>query len=73
MCKNRTCTDCGQPISTARLDAVPSTEYCINCVDKHTEPVVARMIYSHKTAGEVVFAKGKENQRLLDREYRRAR
>ena len=35
--------------------------------------MVARMIYNHKTAGEVIIAKGKENIRLLNREYTRAR
>ena len=67
------CFDCGDTISPARLQAVPETEYCVNCVDKHTEPVVARMVYSHKTAGEVFVAKGKENVRRLNREYARAR
>ena len=67
------CFDCGDTISPARLQAVTETEYCVNCVDKHTEPVVARMVYSHKTAGEVFVAKGKENVRRLNREYARAR
>ncbi len=67
------CFDCDNEISTARLRAMPDTEYCVNCADKHTEPVVGRMIYSHKTAGELVFARGKENIRRLNREYERAR
>ncbi len=67
------CHDCGNEIAPARLEAMPGTEYCVNCADKHTEPVVGRMIYSHKTAGEVVFARGKENVRRLNREYARAR
>ncbi len=67
------CNDCGIAISPARLEALPDTEYCVNCADKHAAPVVARMIYNHKTAGEVFIAKGKENVRLLNREYTRAR
>tara|TARA_R110000824_G_scaffold44101_1_gene128536 strand:+ start:782 stop:991 length:210 start_codon:yes stop_codon:yes gene_type:complete len=67
------CFDCGNKIPVVRIQAVPDTEYCINCVDEHTEPVVARMVYSHKTAGEVFVARGKENIRLLNREYERAR
>tara|TARA_Y100001963_G_scaffold158175_1_gene256902 strand:+ start:1484 stop:1693 length:210 start_codon:yes stop_codon:yes gene_type:complete len=67
------CFDCGNDIPAARIQAVPDTEYCVQCVDKHTEPVVGRMIYSHKTAGELVFASGKENIRRLNREYERAR
>ena len=31
------------------------------------------MIYNHKTAGEVIIAKGGENVRRLQREYARAR
>jgi len=31
------------------------------------------MIYGHKTAGEIVIAKGKENIRRLEREYYRSR
>lgn len=67
------CNDCGIAIAPARLEALPDTEYCVNCADKHAAPVVARMIYNHKTAGEVFIAKGKENVRLLNREYTRAR
>ena len=67
------CLDCGTQITEARMQAMPDTDYCVRCADKHTEPVVGRMIYSHKTAGELVFAKGKENIRRLNREYARAR
>jgi hypothetical protein len=67
------CSDCGNVIPEARIEAVPDTEYCVNCADNHTERVVGRMIYNHKTAGEVIFARGKENIRRLNREYARAR
>ena len=67
------CFDCGNEIPEARLQAVPDTEYCVNCADKHTEVIVGRMIYNHKTAGEIIFARGKENVRRLNREYARAR
>jgi hypothetical protein len=67
------CNDCGMAISPARLEARPHTEHCINCADRHAPPVMARMIYNHKTAGEVFIAEGKENVRLLNREYTRAR
>ena len=67
------CFDCGERIPPARLQAVPDAEHCVKCVDKHTEPIVGRMIYNHKTAGEVIFARGKENVRRLNREYARAR
>ena len=67
------CLDCNNEIPVARIEAIGETDYCVNCADKHAAPVVARMIYSHKTAGEVFIAKGKENVRLLNREYTRAR
>ena len=67
------CLDCGNPISSARIEAMPNTDYCVNCADNHAAPVVARMIYSHKTAGELFIATGKENVRRLNREYSRAR
>tara|TARA_R110001583_G_scaffold24366_1_gene88947 strand:+ start:1454 stop:1663 length:210 start_codon:yes stop_codon:yes gene_type:complete len=67
------CFDCGNEIPEARLDAVPDTDYCVNCADRHAPPMVARMVYNHKTAGEVFIAKGKENVRRLNREYERAR
>ena len=67
------CSDCGDKISGARLSILPETEYCVECASKHIQPVVARMIYSHKTAGEVIVARGKENVRRINREYTRAR
>ena len=67
------CNDCENPIAPARLEALPDTNYCVKCADNHTERVVGRMIYSHKTAGELVFASGKENIRRLNREYTRSR
>jgi len=67
------CLDCGDTIPPARLNAVPNAEYCVKCADKNAAPVVARMVYNHKTAGELFIAKGKENVRRLNREYTRAR
>lgn len=67
------CFECNNEIPAVRLEAMPNTEYCINCADKHTEIVMGRMIYNHKTAGEVIIARGKENIRRLNREYARAR
>ena len=67
------CLDCGDRIPFERMEILPETEYCTTCASKHEKPFVARMIYNHKTAGEVIIAKGKENVRLLNREYIRAR
>jgi DnaK suppressor protein len=30
------CQDCGTPISTKRLEAVPWATYCVNCQDAHS-------------------------------------
>lgn len=67
------CQDCGNVIPPARLEALPDTVFCVSCTDKNAKPFVARMIYSHKTAGEVFFATGRENVRRLNREWSRAR
>lgn len=67
------CIDCGEKISEIRLEANPDTDYCVGCVDKHIPKVRGYMIYGHKTAGEIVIAKGKENIRRLEREYHRSR
>lgn len=55
------------------MEAMPDTDYCVGCADKNAPPMVARMIFNHKTAGEVFIAKGKENVRILNREYTRGR
>ena len=67
------CLDCETQIPEARLEAVPDAEYCVNCTDKNSTPIIARVIYSHKCDSELFIAKGKENVRRLDREWARAR
>lgn len=67
------CELCGDPIHPDRLEILPTTTSCINCSDKVTDPIVGFMIYAHKTAGEVIMTSGKENVRILEREYHRAR
>jgi len=65
------CDLCGEPIHPDRMELLPNTRTCVRCSTE--EPIVGFMIYNHKTAGEVFIAKGKENCRILDREYTRAR
>jgi len=67
------CKDCGELIPAARLEVQPGTVYCVRCVDKHLPRRVGRMIYTHKTGGELVIAVGEENIRRLNREWSRAR
>ena len=67
------CESCGIQIPAARLEFLPDTEYCVDCADKNSTPVVARVIYSHKCDCELFIAEGKENVRRLNREWARAR
>jgi hypothetical protein len=69
----RNCCDCGNPISPERLEFKPSVQYCVECADRHEPVSRCRVIYSHKTAGELFVARGAENVRRLDREYNRSR
>jgi len=70
---NRLCVHCSIEIPSARLEVLPDATSCVSCSQKNPPKVVARMIYNHKTAGEVIIAKGGENVRRLEREYWRAR
>ncbi len=70
MCR---CFDCGEEIPAARLEALPDTEYCVKCSDKHTFQYVAHMIYPHKTGGDLFVARTKEGARRLEREVLRGR
>lgn len=67
------CQSCNADIPQARLDAVPDTQYCVKCADKHAPPTLVCMDYTHKTAGEFVIAVGDENVRRLDRQNKRSR
>ena len=70
---SRLCIHCSTEIPSARLEVLPDTSSCVSCSEKNPPNVVARMIYNHKTAGEVIIAKGGENVRRLNREWARAR
>jgi hypothetical protein len=70
---NRCCVHCGSTIPSERIEVLPETVSCVSCSTRNPPKMVARMIYSHKTAGDVVIAKGSENVRRLEREYARAR
>jgi hypothetical protein len=67
------CEHCGSPIPQERLEALPNTTMCKPCSENNPAPFLARMIYSHKTAGELFVARNTEDIRRLEREYRRAR
>jgi hypothetical protein len=48
------CKACDNKISKARLEVLPNTEYCIECADKHTADFKGFMVFSHKTAPELI-------------------
>ena len=44
---NRTCADCGQDISPARLAAIPETLWCVNCAEQHVTTTRAKIVVMH--------------------------
>lgn len=70
---SRLCVHCSTVIPMERIDVLPETNSCVSCSHANPPKFVARMIYNHKTAGEVIIARGGENVRRLEREYWRAR
>jgi len=67
------CSDCGNNIPQERLDFFPDITYCVGCADKHEPIKICRIIYPHKTGGELFVAEGKQNIDRLNAEYRRSR
>jgi len=49
------CKTCGIELSSERLEAKPDAEECVPCVAKQGDVLMyrGRMIFSHKTAGEL--------------------
>jgi len=49
------CTMCDKPIPPERLEAMPHATKCVPCVikDGDVPHKVGRMVYNHKTAGEI--------------------
>jgi len=65
-----TCTMCSEPISTARLRAVPTADKCITCASKNDVPMTRRFddhvgdvtvenYYTGKDTPEIVAYKGR--------------
>jgi hypothetical protein len=67
------CLQCQEEIPAIRLEIFPDTDCCAKCSKTPKNKVF--MMYSHKTAGEIVAVNGdnKEAIRIAEREYRRAR
>lgn len=69
----KSCEICGDGIHANRVEFFPTVTTCLDCSDVVTKPIKGYMIYSHKTAGEVIMTSGAENIRILEREYNRGR
>ncbi len=62
------CMRCGKEIPPERLEALPTATMCVPCVvaDGDVPTVKGRMVYDHKTAGEVQILPAKLYERLND-------
>jgi hypothetical protein len=67
------CEHCGAEIPEARLEAMPDAKHCVNCADLFTMKPVGRILYNHKTAGELYIAKDSNTAATLEATYRRQR
>jgi hypothetical protein len=67
------CNSCGGEIPPIRLEIFPDTQCCASCSTTPKNRVF--MMYSHKTAGEIVAVNGADTEalRIAEREYRRCR
>lgn len=64
---------CGKEIPPERLEVLPDATTCVGC--SGVKRVAAFMVYSHKTAGAVMFidSRNPEAVRQAKRAFRRAR
>ena len=70
--------NCNQVIPTPRVELWleihgKTPDYCIVCADSYTPKTQAFLDYSHKTAPELVIARGSENIRRATRIHNRER
>jgi Prokaryotic dksA/traR C4-type zinc finger len=49
----RLCRGCGHSIPDRRLQAVPTTVWCLTCAESRVELLGGNTIYEHKTGGYV--------------------
>lgn len=66
---------CGREIERERLECLPNVNTCRACADHSRSGVKAYMVYSHKTAPQLVLVpvRNREAIRMADRAYRRSR
>jgi len=58
----RTCENCGQPLSAARMAAAPEEKWCVACIEAagDVERIRGVMLWHHKTAPELYTGPGTE-------------
>lgn len=69
------CTICDNEIDPLRLEVIPETTLCFDCSSKHAPSKVGYMVFSHKTAPEIVIVdtNDKEGIRRAKRANSRSR
>jgi len=67
------CVVCGTEIPQERLEALPNTQYCVECSQEKRHRVFP--MYSHKTAPELVIISANDTEaiRRAERANRRSR
>lgn len=68
-----TCQACGASIPEARLKAMPTTVWCVQCADSRVERVGGNMIWWHKTAPELQIKASLTESKDFHRRYDRRR
>ena len=66
------CIHCDKPIPPERLEAIPNATMCVPCLvaDGDVPVPKGRMVFSHKTAGEIEIVPAKLYERLNDMDPR---
>ena len=72
---DKLCRACGEIIDPERVECMPDTDLCISCADSTGPVLKAYMVFSHKTAPELMIVDGRnaEHVRLADRANARSR
>lgn len=66
------CARCDKEIPAERLEALPDTKYCVPCVMKEGDVPMkkGRMVFNHKTAGEIEVLSPEAYERANDMDPR---
>lgn len=66
----RCCRACGATIPDRRLQAVPSTVWCVRCAEERVERLGGNPVWTHKTAPEVEIKPESEAQAFASKTRR---